>query len=1177
MNPRRPSASEQPGSHAEIDARIRQTVRQVIGSGIPLIPVLLSDASLSYGDTGRGRFSRHGRTVADDVPASIVQLISARRGGDDGREPVAITPELGRLWQLGLIYLKDKASRVDERARITATTSILLNTTVAANAVIRGELAVFDGAVIQENTVIEGPGVLTRTLVDANSFLSRLYFIQNSFIGQYVKCQVGVIADGTMIAAHAAVDGGTHPELYPLTRDGSIPTSVILERGTWIGHHVSLTAGARIGAGSVVAAFTHVDGPFGTNVMIAGSPARSFPLDFHIRSLSPDEARQAGANQGYEACEFPMYGRATIGWQSDRRLEIDFPEHAHLNSEAGNALLDFQRGALETTFRALLPGYKTTLSCQVGETVRFAVDLDQPVRPMTALTTGTVVTRSSSALPADLLEIHRRILDLVPAEGVAVGELLERLNQLARDSGLPLTDQLPEVVCQLSQQGRLEPVLMPSLFSPYPMCQLFEQAIANPSGFPPLAPLQPGRPVRSSLPSPEAAGTTGETRARVENVVAGLLGSSVGRIPEDLTLAGLSSMHVVELFLRLEAEFDMELADSALSEVKLTLSGITGLISRGQNRQSGPPVAPRPTRRSAPAQGDALPNVDLTTWCQQDIATVLARHIQSPPTPWIFKFLRSDKPNDYDYLTWKDLGRRAKAAQKSLAAAGVTTGDVVTLILPQSPSLAAHWAASIFLGAVPNICASPNPKLTDREFATWFGKVIVQSHSRCIVCAPDSLAQVRKCLDKEALGVPLILPAEPPADHDPSEPDFVAQAPASAAILQHSSGTTGLKKAVVLSHEQVLNQAWVLAEALECSTADKLVSWLPLYHDMGFIGSFVFSLLWSIPTVLMSPFDWVRRPDLLLEQISEESATLCWMPNFGFMHCANAISERKAGTYDLSAVRCIINASEPVTAQAIDRFMSRFKAAGLRATAPTPLYGMAEYTMAATQCPPRDPPKIIGVNRELFTRSGKVAQDDSAAAMRLVSSGRPLRDVTLEVVAEDGTPVADGTVGEIRLKGPCLIREYYHDPVSTREALREGYYYSGDLGFLMDGELYVTGRKKDLIIVGGHNLYPHEIEEALNALDQIKPGRVVAFAVFDDNLGTEELVVAAELKPGNVVSSALEEEIRRLISAQFDVTPIDICLFSERVLAKSTSGKISRSRCRDQYVAGSLGQAGPDT
>ncbi|MFQ5635671.1 MAG: phosphopantetheine-binding protein, partial [Gammaproteobacteria bacterium] len=634
-----PREGHRPRDHAAIDDRIRHYTRDIIGGGAELIPVLLADVEISGDDASGYRLVRDDEIVADGVPRNVVGQLSTR-GNAPAAAPAGISPEFGRLWELGLIFFADRHTQIDSRARITARHSILLKAKVKADVHIRGDFAIFDDVVIHERTVIEGPGVLRQTVVDPHSFLSRIYFIENSFIGQFVKCQAGVCADGAIVAAHAAIDGGTHPELYPLTSDGSVPALVDLGTGTWIGHHASLTAGARIGAGSVVAAFTHVDGSVGANRMVAGSPARAIPLDFRIRALTPEQARAAGARHGNTACEFPMYGNPNIGWSGMRALEIDFPEHGHPAGECSDALLEFQRGAFETTFRFLLPGYRCSVTYRSGDTVRFRLDLDRPVGPSSTLRAETMVTAGTRPPTAEPDELEQRLLALIPPGGLSAGELVAKLNEVARIEGLDLPDQLQESICRLSQKGALSPSLIPSLFSPFPTCRLLERVIRRPDEFPELPPFR----ARTESAAPESgdadARTDEDARKRIRRVIAEMLDTSDAGVPDDLMLAGLSSLHYVELLLRVENEFDMELSSAALEDLPITVSGIANLVHRGHGGDRRRIPRQRPGQHAAAAR--PLPDIDLAEWAAGDIAAVIGRHIQSPPTPWIFKFLRSD-------------------------------------------------------------------------------------------------------------------------------------------------------------------------------------------------------------------------------------------------------------------------------------------------------------------------------------------------------------------------------------------------------------------------------------------------------------------------------------------------------------------------------------------------------
>jgi fatty-acyl-CoA synthase len=321
----------------------------------------------------------------------------------------------------------------------------------------------------------------------------------------------------------------------------------------------------------------------------------------------------------------------------------------------------------------------------------------------------------------------------------------------------------------------------------------------------------------------------------------------------------------------------------------------------------------------------------------------------------------------------------------------------------------------------------------------------------------------------------------------------------------------------------------------------------------------------------MSPFDWVSRPEMVFEQLSEERGTLCWLPNFAFSLCASRIQDSHLEALDLSSVRAVINCSEPITATAMTRFAHKLCSAGLRRSALSTSYAMAETTFAATQTRPGREPRKLEVVRSSLKMSGLIERATPAHAIEdivvLVSSGRVLPNTRLEIV--DGNAVLpDGVVGEIRIDSGSRMSSYFRDSAATEAVVEGSWYASGDLGFVSDGELYVTGRKKDLIIVAGRNIYPYELEEEIGHLPGVKAGRVVVFGIFDDAAATEHAVVLAEVMPGtNAAGLAdLAIAIRGLALAQFGVALADVKLLREPVLHKSTSGKLSRDRNRTFYL-----------
>jgi acyl-CoA synthetase (AMP-forming)/AMP-acid ligase II len=631
---------------------------------------------------------------------------------------------------------------------------------------------------------------------------------------------------------------------------------------------------------------------------------------------------------------------------------------------------------------------------------------------------------------------------------------------------------------------------------------------------------------------------------------------------DDLELLGLDSFGCAGLLLEIEARLQCKLADhDHVGSVLFSRQALHGAVMRAlESRSTGMPA-------SATGPGEWFESFTRERWLEQDIGSIISRHHERPGTGWIFKFVRSAKPFDYQYVTWNDLYGQALGYTRRFRQEGLQPGETITILLPQGLSLIAAVLGAILGGMVPSVSAFPGERLTSSAFLEWFGELAQKSHTRCVVVAEDLRDLIAGELEAKQLDMPVVSTV-PAAVFD--EPAFAAS-PDSTALLQHSSGTTGIKKGVSITHRALLAQIRDLSRELDCNDKDVIVSWLPYYHDMGLIACLMLPLLRSIPTVVMSPFDWVRQPHMLLRQISEERGTLCWLPNFAFQHCANRIQTGQLAGLDLSSMRAAINCSEPVTDDAMVAFFERFKAFGMRFSALSASYAMAENTFAVTQARPGRPPKTIAASASTFAREQKVrklAASGNGDVARFVSSGSALPGTRIRIVAGD-TILAEGEVGEIQVQGDYLFDGYHNDADGTRDAFDDNWYRTGDLGFLLDGELYVTGRKKDLIIISGQNVYPHDVESEIGAFAEVRPGRCVAFGVYDEGDGTEKLVVMAELDADaagtEADDDALKAAMRDRVLSRFFVNIADIRLFRTEQLRKSTSGKLARGANRELY------------
>ena len=524
--------------------------------------------------------------------------------------------------------------------------------------------------------------------------------------------------------------------------------------------------------------------------------------------------------------------------------------------------------------------------------------------------------------------------------------------------------------------------------------------------------------------------------------------------------------------------------------------------------------------------------------------------------------------------TFGEFVKRARSHAALLRARKVGRGDRVILIMPQGISLMAVFAGCMLLGAVPSILAYPNFKVEGAKYRSGLAGVSGNLKARVLVldeAFPEHLLR-HITLDD---GTEILRVSENPVS--PSEFQAVESEPGDLAFIQHSAGTTGLQKGVALTHASVLRQLRHLAEALKISRDDRIYSWLPLYHDMGLIACFMLPLVCHLPVVMQSPTSWVLQPGTMLRLTSEYRCTLAWVPNFALQFLARRVPPAERRDYDLSSLRAMINCSEPVRAASEDEFRSIYVAQGLKPTALQSSYAMAETVFAVTQSAidGRSSPRRVRVEAESF-RKDHVARPvaDStpgaeAATLSFVSSGRCLPGSEVRIVSPSGDLLPEGGVGEILIRSDSMFEGYYSRPDLTAEALQDGWYRSGDLGFCLDGEIYVAGRQRDLIIVAGRNIYPQDVEEIAGTHPALHDGRAVAFGLYNPDLGTEEIVVVAELEHNGDLenSSAIEQEIRSAIVAELGVTVRAVYLKPHRWIVKSTAGKLARTATREKLFA----------
>jgi fatty-acyl-CoA synthase len=520
--------------------------------------------------------------------------------------------------------------------------------------------------------------------------------------------------------------------------------------------------------------------------------------------------------------------------------------------------------------------------------------------------------------------------------------------------------------------------------------------------------------------------------------------------------------------------------------------------------------------------------------------------------------------------SYGELAEAAGRAAAWYAAAGLQRGDVVVFIGTHHLDLPAAWLGCLWCGGIPTIMAEPGVRVDREIYWTRMAELLRRIDAWGLALAPQVRREELPADVRRTATYPEIVLGGGPI------PQPFAPSPSDLMLLQHSSGTTGLQKGVMLSHGAVHRHAESYQAALRLTERDVIASWLPLYHDMGFIACFVNALSAGVSTAWLSPFEWVANPGLLLEAVTRHRATHCWLPNFAFAFLAARVKP-EPGRYDLSTLRAVVNCSEPVGAEAMQQFAERFAADGLKPAALQSCYAMAENVFAVTTSDDASPPRRRTIDRRRWLETHcavDVAQSDASNpdVTTLLSSGRCVADCEVRIVDDAGRTQAVDVAGNIRIRSPFLFNGYYRrDDLNAGLFDADGFYSTGDTGFLDGaGHLYVTGRTKDIVIVGGKNVYPQDVENVAS-VPGVKSGRIVCFGVRLRDLATEGLVVLCESDEPEEAWGEIVRQARTAVPARLDVDLVDARVVPLGTLLKSTSGKLARDSNRRGYAAGKFG------
>jgi len=654
---------------------------------------------------------------------------------------------------------------------------------------------------------------------------------------------------------------------------------------------------------------------------------------------------------------------------------------------------------------------------------------------------------------------------------------------------------------------------------------------------------------------------------------------------------GLGSLERVELIARLEKGFGVRLADRVAAEAD-TAEALASAILDAPGASDNEGSEGSALRSSVVVQrlhSEAQEKGILSAETLLEVLRYRALHNADHTHLQITE--ETESGERILSLTFGELYEAAQRCGAELARQGVPPGGRVSLMLPTSRAFFVAYAGILLAGAVPVPIYPPFRADRIEEYAARQA-AILNNAGVCLLLTFRRAEAVAKLLKPRVRTLKRVLDAERMLETaDKAPPPAPGALPAhllgsrirkgnDIALLQYTSGSTGNPKGVRLTHANLLANMRAVGEAVRLGPGDVGVTWLPLYHDMGLIGAWLTLLHYGVPLVVLSPLAFLTRPERWLWAFHKHRGTIAAAPNFAYELCVRKIADKDIEGLDLSSWRAALNGAEPVNPETLERFVQRFSNYGFRREAQLPVYGLAEASLAVTVPPLERGPKIDRVDRDKFTAQGRaVPSSDEENAISFVCCGKPVPGHEIRVVDEKGQEVPERTEGFLWFRGPSATSGYYNNEVATKELFSGGpesdggdsWVNSGDRAYVAEGELYVTGRVKDIIIKGGRNLYPHEVEELAARAEGIRKGCIVAFGLTDEGAGTEKLVVVAETREaGSARRAAIAADITEKVARGLGMPPDRVELIPPGSIPKTSSGKLRREETRQLYLAGTL-------
>jgi len=636
---------------------------------------------------------------------------------------------------------------------------------------------------------------------------------------------------------------------------------------------------------------------------------------------------------------------------------------------------------------------------------------------------------------------------------------------------------------------------------------------------------------------------------------------------------GLDSLARVELISRIEKRFELILPERTFAEAETARDLLRVLVGANNSRVdvSIPSIQSNKLGKASAAPNEALTLVEVLDW-----------HVLHHPDRPHIQIYQDEAEGEV--ISYKQLKNRAQFIAASLQQRGITKGEPVAIMLPSSPDYFYSFFGILLAGGIPVPIYPPaRPSQLEDHMRRHVG-ILNNCLASVLITLPET-KRVAQLLKSQAPGLSHIVtvfelrpgnsPENSPANRSKKcEIIPVKISAQDIAFLQYTSGSTGNPKGVVLTHENLLSNIRAMGEVVKAGPKDVFVSWLPLYHDMGLIGAWLGSLYFAALFVNLSPLSFLIRPERWLWAIYRYHGTLSASPNFGYEFCLKRIAEKELKGLDLSSWRCAFNGAEPVSPDTLKGFTEYYSAYGFSSEAMIPVYGLAESSVGLA-FPPIDRGVLVDtIERDIFMKTAYAESVElGERGLRFVSSGPPLPGHEIRIVDQVEHELPERVEGRLQFKGPSCTSGYYRNPENNQKLFYNEWLDSGDLAYIANGEVFITGRTKDIIIRAGRNIYPHELEMAIGNILGIRTGRVVIFGSEDEKGGTERLIIVAETKVQD--SSKLQEihdEINVLAIDLIGAPPDEIVLAPPNSVLKTSSGKLRRAAVCEMYEQGKLGK-----